>query len=58
METTQQKIQRLVSEEIALVPYNPAWPDRFRQEKDHLLACLPTDLVRRVEHLGRTYDSR
>ena len=33
------------------MPYNPDWPQLFRQEKEHLLFCLPNDLVRGVEHL-------
>ena len=26
----------------------------FRREKEHLLSCLPTDLVGRIEHFGST----
>jgi GrpB-like predicted nucleotidyltransferase (UPF0157 family) len=54
METLQQRIQRVVREEIAIVPYDPRWPEMFRQEKDHLLSCLPEGLIRRVEHFGST----
>jgi GrpB-like predicted nucleotidyltransferase (UPF0157 family) len=54
METLEERIQRVVREEIALVPYDPRWPEMFRQEKDHLLSCLPNDLLRRVEHFGST----
>jgi GrpB-like predicted nucleotidyltransferase (UPF0157 family) len=43
-----------VREEVAVVPYDPRWPELFRREKEHLLGCLPTDLVRRVEHFGST----
>jgi GrpB-like predicted nucleotidyltransferase (UPF0157 family) len=39
---------------VAVVPYNPLWPELFRLEKEHLLACLPGVLVRRVEHFGST----
>lgn len=39
---------------MAIAPYDPAWPELFRQEKEHLLCCLPKDLVRRVEHFGST----
>lgn len=53
-ETLDRRIQRLVREEVAIVPYDPAWPEAFRREKEHLLACLPGDLVRRVEHFGST----
>jgi len=36
------------------VPYDPAWPELFRQEKEHLLSCLPNDLIRGIEHFGST----
>jgi len=53
-ETPEERIARVTSEEIAVVPYDPRWPETFRREKEHLLACLPRDLVRRVEHFGST----
>jgi len=43
-----------VREEVAITPYDPVWPELFRQEREHLLSCLPHDLVRRVEHFGST----
>ena len=54
METLEQRIERVVQEEVAIVPYDPRWPEIFRSEKDHLLSCLPNDLIRRVEHFGST----
>ena len=54
METPEQRIQRVVREEVAITTYDPAWPESFRQEKEHLLSCLPKDLIRRVEHFGST----
>jgi len=39
---------------VAIVPYDPRWPELFRQEKEHLLACLPNELIRRIEHFGST----
>jgi GrpB-like predicted nucleotidyltransferase (UPF0157 family) len=54
METLQQRIQRLTREDVAVVPYDPRWPELFRLEKAHLLSCLPADLVRRIEHFGST----
>ena len=54
METHQQRIERVLRDPIAIVPYDPAWPEKFRREKGHLLSCLPEDLVRRVEHFGST----
>ena len=50
----QKRIDRLTAEEISIVPYDPAWPRSFAQEHAHLVACLPTDLVKRVEHFGST----
>jgi GrpB-like predicted nucleotidyltransferase (UPF0157 family) len=54
METLEQRIRRVVQEDVAIVPYDPRWPDLFRQEKEHLLSCLPAELIRRVEHFGST----
>src|SRR5262245_53340619 len=54
METLEQRIQRVLRDEVAIVPYDPTWPESFRREKEHLLACLPGDLVRRIEHFGST----
>lgn len=54
MESLEDRIRRAVSEEIAIVPYDARWPELFRREKEHLLSCLRSDLVRRVEHFGST----
>ncbi len=54
METEEQRIQRVLRDTVAISPYDPAWPALFRQEKEHLLSCLPADLVRRIEHFGST----
>lgn len=54
METLQQRIQRLIHEDVSVVPYNPGWPEMFRREKEHLLSCLPNELIRRIEHFGST----
>jgi len=56
-ETLEQRIQRLVREEVAIVPYNPAWPALFRQEKEHLLSCLPKDLIGRRTRRARRSSS-
>jgi GrpB-like predicted nucleotidyltransferase (UPF0157 family) len=53
-ETLDQRIARVVREEIVVVPYDPAWPSRFEEEKARLLADLPAGLVRRIEHFGST----
>lgn len=54
IETFEEKLARVVKEEVAVVPYDPRWPEIFEQERRHLLSCLPTDLVRRIEHFGST----
>jgi GrpB-like predicted nucleotidyltransferase (UPF0157 family) len=52
METLEQRIQRVAQEDVAITPYDPRWPELFRQEKGHLLNCLPNELIRRIEHFG------
>jgi GrpB-like predicted nucleotidyltransferase (UPF0157 family) len=54
METLEDKIARVVKEEVAVVPYDPCWPEEFEQERLHLQSCLPADLVKRIEHFGST----
>jgi len=54
METLQQRVERVVREEIAICPYDPRWSQLFHQEKEHLRSCLPTELVLRIEHFGST----
>jgi len=38
---------------IALVPYDPAWPSRFEEWKQRLLAALPQP-PHRIDHVGST----
>ena len=54
METPEQRKERVLRDEVAVVPYDPAWPELFRREKEHLLSCLPHELLRRIEHFGST----
>ncbi len=54
METLEEKIARVLNEEIKVEPYDPCWPVMFEQERLHLLACLPLDIIVRVEHFGST----
>lgn len=54
MEPLHERVQRAVQEAVEIVAYDPAWPERFRLEKQHLLSCLPPELIRRVEHFGST----
>ena len=54
METLEEKIARVLSEEVSLVQYDPRWPEMFERERDHLLSCLPQDVIKRIEHFGST----
>jgi GrpB-like predicted nucleotidyltransferase (UPF0157 family) len=52
--TQDERVRRAVQEDYAIVPYDPEWPRLFQDEKQHLLKCLPRDLLRRIEHFGST----
>ncbi len=54
METLEEKIARVVREDVAVMPYDSRWPEMFRNEKAHLLSCLPDALINRIEHFGST----
>jgi GrpB-like predicted nucleotidyltransferase (UPF0157 family) len=54
METLEQKVARVVNEDLAVEPYDPRWPGAFQGEKARLLACLPKTLINRIEHFGST----
>ena len=54
MESLEQRIARVVKEDVAVVGYDPQWPQLFLEEKERLLSCLPPGLIRRVEHFGST----
>ena len=53
-ETLEEKIQRVLRDEVAIAPYDPAWAESFRAEEAHLRSCLPAELIRRIEHFGST----
>lgn len=54
METLEEKVARVTKEKVAIVAYDPRWPEMFEQERVHLRACLPADLLGRIEHFGST----
>ena len=54
METLEQRVQRVIREDVAITPYDAAWPRMFAEERDHLRACLPRELLGRIEHFGST----
>lgn len=43
-----------MKEDVDVVAYDPVWPGLFEEEKEHLLACLPPEIIRRIEHFGST----
>ena len=53
-ETLEEKIRRVLREDVTISEYHPGWPEIFRQEKEHLLKCLPPGLIQRIEHYGST----
>jgi GrpB-like predicted nucleotidyltransferase (UPF0157 family) len=54
VEGFRQKLARVLAEEVAVEPYDPAWGEAFRREADHLRSCLPAELSGRIEHFGST----
>ena len=54
METLAERIERVLREEVSIVPYDPNWPMMFAAERRHLLGCLPRELLGRIEHFGST----
>ncbi|MCC6579591.1 MAG: GrpB family protein [Phycisphaeraceae bacterium] len=54
METLNERIARVLKDEVAIEPYDPAWPARFAEEAAHLRACLPAGVIGRIEHFGST----
>ncbi|MBV8477156.1 MAG: GrpB family protein [Acidobacteria bacterium] len=54
MESTDQRVARVLKENIVIAPYDARWPEMFRQEVAHLRAVLPAELVGRIEHYGST----
>jgi GrpB-like predicted nucleotidyltransferase (UPF0157 family) len=54
MENLQDKINRVLQDHIEITQYNPDWSRLFEEEKQHLLSCLPKELIKRIEHFGST----
>ena len=50
----QERVARGLRDHVEIAPYDPRWPELFRQERDHLRSCLPGDLLGRIEHFGST----
>ena len=54
MELVEDRFHIVVEDDVVIVPYDPKWPSLFLQEKEHLLSCLPRELIGRIEHFGST----
>jgi GrpB-like predicted nucleotidyltransferase (UPF0157 family) len=54
MESLEERIRRVLKDEVNISPYNPEWPRLFEEEKNNLLSCLPNFLISRFEHFGST----
>ncbi|HYN26232.1 MAG TPA: GrpB family protein [Pyrinomonadaceae bacterium] len=54
METLAERIERVLQEQVSIVPYDPNWPTMFAEERDHLLESLPPEMIGRIEHFGST----
>ncbi len=54
METLAERIQRVLQEQVSIVPYDSNWSRMFEEEKQHLLSFLPAEILGRIEHFGST----
>jgi L-amino acid N-acyltransferase YncA/GrpB-like predicted nucleotidyltransferase (UPF0157 family) len=54
IDSLEERIKRAVQEEVVIVPYTSEWPKMFEEEKRHLFACLPHEIIKRIEHFGST----
>jgi GrpB-like predicted nucleotidyltransferase (UPF0157 family) len=54
MSTVQKRVEQAVREDVDIVPYDSRWPELFQREAEHLRSCVPTALIRRIEHFGST----
>lgn len=48
------RIAELTREHVAIVPYDPRWPEVYADEEMLLERSLPVDLVKRIAHIGST----
>lgn len=48
-----ESLNRAINEEVALFPYDTAWPTLFEEERDRLLALFPDEFLA-IEHIGST----
>lgn len=50
----EERIAKLIREEVEIVPYDPVWVQMFEGEKRLLEELLPDELIIRIEHFGST----
>ncbi|MBT2773616.1 GrpB family protein [Halomonas sp. ISL-60] len=48
-----ESLHRAIDEEVALFPYDTAWPALFEQERDRLFDVFPSAFLA-IEHIGST----
>ncbi len=48
-----ESLNRAIHEEVALFPYDMAWPVLFKNERDRLLDLFPDEFLA-IEHIGST----
>ena len=53
-ETSEERLRRIVREDVVIEPWDARWPELFEREQAHLRDALPEPLVRRIEHFGST----
>lgn len=53
-ESLDEKLARVLAEDVEVVEYDPAWPARFAAESDRLRSLLPPGTILRIEHFGST----
>ena len=54
MESLDDKIARVIKDEVDVVEYDSEWPRLYAEERSHLQDCFPGCLVKRIEHFGST----
>ncbi len=51
---TERRLKALDKEQIALVPYDPAWPQRYAELEKEVKRIMPRRLIQRIAHIGST----
>lgn len=51
---TEKRLKALAKEQIAVVPYDPAWPGRYAEIEKEVKRVVPRRLIQRIAHIGST----